>query len=171
MSGMPASRVRPLLESDLQLVLGWRNHDSVRKYMYTQHEISVEEHIAWFQRASVDQSRHLLIYERDGQPTGYLHFHEIGKGGVAEWGCYVSPDALRGSGTDLGFRAVEHAFTVLKLHKLCGQALAYNQKSIDFQLRVGFSQEGRLRDQHFDGQAYHDIICFGLTEDQWKSSN
>jgi len=162
---LSSSGARPMVEADLMQVLAWRNHESVRQYMYTQHEISEAEHRAWFERASVDNTRHLLIYERSGEATGYFHFHEIATG-IAEWGCYVSPDAPRGSGTDLGLRAIEYGFTVLKLHKLCGQALAYNQRSVDFQLRIGFSQEGRLRDHHFDGKAYHDIICFGLIADQ-----
>jgi len=35
------------------------------------------------------------------------------------------------------------------------------------QLRLGFQREGVLRQQHFDGQQYHDVVCFGLLANEW----
>jgi len=153
---------------DLPLVLAWRNHESVRRFMYTQHEISAEEHSGWFDRASQDPARHLLIYEQGGEPLGFAHLNELSCGGIADWGFYNAPNAPRGTGSALGRLVLWHAFDCAGLHKVCGQALAYNQRSIEFHRKMGFVQEGTLRDQHFDGQAYHDVVCFGLIVDQWQ---
>ena len=163
----PLSCLRPMVREDLTRVLAWRNHPEVRRYMYTRHEIGLDEHTRWFERASVDPARHLLIFERDGLPLGYVQFHRVAPGEIADWGFYVAPDAPGGTGRHLGECALDHAFGALKLHKVCGQALAFNERSIQFHLRQGFRQEGRLREQHFDGREYHDIVCFGLLAAEW----
>ena len=156
------TQLRPMIREDLERVLSWRNHAEVRRYMYTQHEISLEEHTQWYERATVDASRHLLVFEIDGTPVGFINIHEIAPGGIADWGFYAAPDAPQGTGRQLGKAAVQYAFGQAGLHKICGQAIAYNHRSIKFHLNQGFQQEGILREQHFDGQEYHDVVCFGL---------
>lgn len=164
------SQIRPMVHADLGRVLAWRNHPDVRRYMYTQHEITLDEHQRWFERTLPDPKKHLLIFEVNHLPLGFVNFNEVGNGGIANWGFYVAPDAPKGSGRQLGCAALSHAFTQLKLHKVCGQALAYNQRSILFHQSLGFQQEGTLRDQHFDGERYHNVICFGLLSREWQPS-
>ncbi|VVM43127.1 MULTISPECIES: UDP-4-amino-4,6-dideoxy-N-acetyl-beta-L-altrosamine N-acetyltransferase [Pseudomonas] len=151
-----------MTREDLERVLDWRNHVEVRRFMYTQHEISLTEHTRWFERASLDASRHLLMFESDAVPLGFINIHQIASGGIADWGFYTAPDAPRGTGRQLGEAALQYAFTQAGLHKICGQAIAYNERSIRFHVNLGFQQEGILREQHFDGQRYHDVVCFGL---------
>ena len=157
-----------MVHADLELVLTWRNHPDVRRYMYTQHEITLAEHQSWFERTSPDLKKHLLVFEANHQPLGFVNLSEAVMGGTADWGFYAAPDAPKGSGRQLGHAALSHAFTQLKLHKVCGQALSYNQRSIKFHQTLGFQQEGILRDQHFDGERYHDVICFGLLCHEWQ---
>lgn len=161
--------LRTMTTEDLERVLAWRNHPDIRRYMYTQHEISPEEHHRWFEKASLDPSRRLLVFELDGVPCGYVQFSGVAAGGIADWGFYVSPEAEKGTGRALGYTALDHAFQELALHKVFGQALAFNERSIAFHISLGFSREGVLRDQHFDGKRYHDVICFGLLRNEWPS--
>jgi UDP-4-amino-4,6-dideoxy-N-acetyl-beta-L-altrosamine N-acetyltransferase len=155
-------------QSDLEQVLAWRNDPEVRRYMYTQHEISLDEHTRWFERASQDASRHLLVFESDGVPLGFINIHQNTTDGVADWGFYAAPDAPKGTGRRLGQAVQHYVFVQAGLHKLCGQALAYNERSIRFHQNLGFQQEGILREQHFDGQNYHDVVCFGLLASEWQ---
>nr|WP_255676088.1 UDP-4-amino-4,6-dideoxy-N-acetyl-beta-L-altrosamine N-acetyltransferase [Pusillimonas sp. MFBS29] len=159
--------IRKVTRDDLELILCWRNHFDVRKYMYTQHEISLEEHINWFDRASKDTARHLLIFEENNMPLGFINLHLLGEGGIANWGFYVAPNAPKGTGWKLGQDLLHYAFVILGLHKVCGQVLSYNERSIRFHLRLGFQQEGVLREQHFDGNSYHAVICLGLLATDW----
>ncbi|MDZ7809369.1 MAG: UDP-4-amino-4,6-dideoxy-N-acetyl-beta-L-altrosamine N-acetyltransferase [Arhodomonas sp.] len=161
--------LRPLEASDLETVRGWRNHPEVRAYMYTKHEIGAEEHLAWFERVRHDESRHAMIFQIDQQPIGFLQFSVVDvKAGRADWGFYLAPDAPRGSGYQLGESALTHAFDQLSLHKVCGEALAYNERSIRFHERLGFTKEASLRDHHFDGETYHDVVGFGLLSAEWN---
>lgn len=169
-SSLP-SQIRPMNHADLALVLAWRNHPEVRRYMYTQHEITLAEHQSWFERSLPDPKKHLLVFEANHQPVGFVNFNETGSGGIADWGFYAAPDAPKGSGRQLGRAALSHAFTQLKLHKVNGQALAYNERSIQLHQTLGFQQEGILRDQHFDGERYHHVICFGLLGHEWQPNS
>lgn len=171
MNQTPQHGVRTMVDADLDRVLAWRNHPDVRRYMYSQHEISPDEHIRWFGKASKDPERHLLIYECDSTPLGFINIHQIAPGGIADWGFYATPDAPQGTGKLLGQATLQFAFTNIGLHKVCGQALAYNERSIRFHQKLGFHQEAVLRQQHFDGQNYHDVVCFGLLATEWHPDN
>ncbi len=166
---LDACLIRKVTEDDLPMVLAWRNHADVRRYMFTQHEISLDEHRNWFAKASRDPSRCLLIVEENKQAIGYVQFSKVEDGGVADWGFYARPDAPKGSGRKLGVMALNHAFGSLELHKVCGQAIASNQASIAFHQRLGFALEGVLRDQQRINGAYHSLHCFGLLAGDWQS--
>lgn len=156
-------QLRPILEAELEVVREWRNHPDVRRYMYTQHEIGAEEHRAWFERAQQDPNRHPLLYLRQGTPMGFANISIVNvPARRAEWGFYLAPDSLAGSGQRLGRATLAYAFETLGLHKLCGEALAFNTRSIRFHERLGFTREATLRDHHFDGHAFHEVIGFGL---------
>lgn len=159
--------IRSLGLSDLSMVLVWRNHPNIRQFMFTQHEITLEEHTAWFQKASRDNMRSLLIVEEKEQPIGYVQFSHVSNGGVADWGFYVAPGSPQGTGRKLGATALNHAFGVLNLHKVCGQAIEHNAASIGFHQALSFRQEGVLREQQRIGDTYHNIICFGLLAREW----
>lgn len=163
--------VRQLKPEDLERVLCWRNHPEVRQNMYTQHEISLDEHTRWFERASQDPNRQLLVFEWAGEPLGFVNLHEFAPGRIVEWGFYVAPGVPKGTGRLLGLTTLSYVFNQEKFHKICGQALSFNERSIRFHQRLGFKSEGTLRKQHYDGQQYHDVVCFGLLADEWTAEN
>lgn len=162
-------QIRSMIEDDLPMVLAWRNHPEVRRFMFTQHEISLEEHAQWFMRAAQDNARRLLIVQEQGSPIGYVQFSNVEPGGVADWGFYARPDSAKGTGNKLGESVLDHAFGQLKLHKVCGQAIDTNQASIRFHERLGFKREAVLRDQKRINDQYQALICFGLLAHEWQS--
>ena len=160
--------LRPMIESDLEQVLKWRNHPDVRSYMYSTHEIRMDEHRAWYAHASKNPAIDLLIYEQNGQAYGFANITLTRCPEVADWGFYIAPGAPKGCGRELGARTLNYAFVKLSLHKICGQALGFNERSISFHKRLGFVEEGRLRDQHFHGDQFQDVVCFGLLSSEWQ---
>lgn len=159
--------IRNVHSEDLDLLLEWRNHPDVRRYMLSQHEISRQEHVSWFQRASSDASRRLLLVEEEDVPLGFVNFSGVAQGTAADWGFYAAPGAPKGAGAKIGTAALDLAFDALDLHKVCGQALAFNKASIRFHEKLGFTKEGLLREQHRIDGVYHDMICFGLIRSEW----
>lgn len=159
--------IRSLTYADLGDVLAWRNHPDVRRFMFTQHEISMSEHLQWYENTLKIRNLQMLIVEESDQALGYVQLSDVTPHGVADWGFYTKPGAPKGSGYKLGKTALNYAFKILQLHKICGQALEFNQASVSFHRRLGFSQEGFLREQkNINGQR-HNLICFGLLAEEW----
>jgi UDP-4-amino-4,6-dideoxy-N-acetyl-beta-L-altrosamine N-acetyltransferase len=161
--------LRPMTGSDLALVRAWRNSPSVRQVMFSRHEIGADEHARWFEQASRDATRRLLILERDSVPLGHVNFSGVAPGGVADWGFYAAPGAPRGTGRTLGRLALRLAFVGEGLHKVCGRVLADNEDSLRMHRALGFHEEGVLREQHRRDEAYLDIHCFGLLAREWRA--
>ena len=164
-------KIRVIQQSDLELILRWRNHPKIRRHMYSQHLITWDEHLRWFLKKKKDPKTHLLMFELDKNPEGFISFRENECVGTAEWGFYLSPDAPKNTGRLLGFAGLSYAFETICVHKVCGEALGYNEKSIRLHLSLGFQQEGVLRQHHFDGKTYYDVIRFGLLVDRWDEKD
>jgi UDP-4-amino-4,6-dideoxy-N-acetyl-beta-L-altrosamine N-acetyltransferase len=162
--------IRPLIAQDLPQVLGWRNDPAIRNVMFTSREIGFDEHQAWFERVYQDPTRRLLIVETQDGPLGFVQFSAVEDEGVSDWGFYARPDAPKGSGRLLGLTSLDHAFFSLHLHKVCGQAIARNQASIGLHKRLGFHEEGLLREQHRINGAFESVFCFGLLRSEWSET-
>lgn len=160
-------KVRVLTEDDLLQVLSWRNHPDVRRFMYSTHEISLEEHRNWFLSNQKSNRHILLIYEQDDKASGFIKFTPGADGSVCDWGFYLAPESPKGTGIRLGVTALEYAFNGLGVNKVIGEALAFNDKSIRFHKRLGFEEEARLKAYHFDGEKYNDVVRFGLMRKDW----
>jgi UDP-4-amino-4,6-dideoxy-N-acetyl-beta-L-altrosamine N-acetyltransferase len=137
--------------------------------MYTDREISPQEHAQWYEHASQDNMRSLLIFECDKRAQGFVNLHRVADWGLGEWGFYAAPGAIRGTGRALGEAALDYAFNTLQLHKICGEVIANNIRSLRLHEMLGFQREGILREQHFDGKKHWDVHCFGLLANEWCS--
>ena len=161
--------LRPLEESSLKLILHWRNTPAVRQAMFTQHEISWEEHKAWFRRAQADDTNRWFLYlNKNNQPSGVVYFKNIDAAHQsAYWGFYASPDATPGTGLRMSLDALDKAFNELALEKLNADVLVSNSKSLKMHKNVGFAEEGLFREHFFDGEQRVDVIRFGILAHEW----
>jgi UDP-4-amino-4,6-dideoxy-N-acetyl-beta-L-altrosamine N-acetyltransferase len=162
--------VRAMTDHDLPMVLAWRNHPAVRRYMLTKDEISLEEHRKWFARVKVDNTRQQLIVLDGTEPIGFVQLNPVAEGSTAKWGFYARPGGPKGSGTKIGKAALTHAFKTLGLYKVCGQAIESNKASIALHQKLGFAEEGLLQEQQRTGNQHHNLFCFGLLAKDWQES-
>lgn len=161
--------LRQMQDSDLALVLQWRNRDEVRHNMYTNAIISMEEHIRWWHRESVNTATHLLIADVDGKAAGVVNFtHYTGEGGIASWAFYSGDTQVRGIGSLMEVAALEYAFEVLKVRRLECEVLAFNYPVVRFHRKFGFKIEG-IKQQAYqrDGELY-DIYSLAMLADNWR---
>jgi len=163
--------LRPMAVSDISTVLMWRNHPSIRKWMYSNQEISIEAHNKWFESSRNDPSKTLLIYTEADIPLGFLNFKAINSERIAEWGFYTSPEAPKGTGRHMGICGLNYAFIRRNFHRVFATVLDFNVRSVTYHERLGFSKEGILRSHHFDGKIYRNVYLFGLLKDEWSALN
>jgi UDP-4-amino-4,6-dideoxy-N-acetyl-beta-L-altrosamine N-acetyltransferase len=161
--------IRPLEESDLELILPWRNAPAVRQAMFTQHEISCDEHQAWFHLMQADDSKRWFLYlNENNQPSGVVYFTDLDPAQRSLfWGFYASPDSSPGSGLRMSLDALDKAFNELALEKLNADVLANNLRSLNMHKIVGFAEEGHFRKQFFNGEQRIDVIRFAILASEW----
>lgn len=164
-------KLRAIKANELELMRSWRNEPDVRKNMYTQHEISNEEHMAWWSRTSQRDDQKYFMYERSSTPLGIVGFTLIDQSNSnCSWAFYSAPGAPRGTGSRMEFLALEYVFGALNMHKLYCEVLAFNTAVIKLHQKFGFKVEGILRQQYNSNDEYIDIIRLGLLEDEWMQN-
>lgn len=127
-------------ETDLEKVLRWRNHPDVRKCMLSQHEITLAEHRAWFERSVKDATRALLVVEEDDLAIGCVVFSNVSYKGATEWSFYVDPNSGPGTGKKVCMCGLGYAFDLLNINSVLGRVLATNIASIRLHARLGFTR-------------------------------
>jgi UDP-4-amino-4,6-dideoxy-N-acetyl-beta-L-altrosamine N-acetyltransferase len=163
--------LRSITEDDLELIRSWRNHPAIASKMYKRHEISADEHTAWWVRTSARQDQGYFMYENAGEPLGVVGFTEIDPdNGNCFWAFYASPTAPRGTGSCMEFLALEHVFQTLGIHKLSCEVLAFNEAVIRLHKKFGFQVEGVFRDHHKLNDKYIDIVRLGLLGLEWSET-
>jgi len=162
-------RLRKIADSELELMLSWRNAPSVRANMYTRDEIALEDHLAWWQTVQNREDQQYFMYESEvGFPSGIVAFTLIDQiNANGSWAFYAAPDVSRGTGSKMEFLALEYAFQQLKLHKLHCEVLAFNQTVIKLHQKFGFFVEGVFRQQHKIEAGFEDIYRLGLLKSEW----
>ena len=127
------THLRKLEESDLDIILSWRNHDEIRKYMMNDSLITYQDHLQWFKNNQNRVDRLFYVFEYNSVPKGYVSYQKIENSLAYEWGFYISPNSEKGMGTLLGEIALKYAFEQLDCEKIFGQVLSFNQKSMHLQ--------------------------------------
>ncbi len=171
--GLDQSRytLRPLRREDGGMILDWRNDARVRKHMYTDHVISPEEHGRWFERVLLRESAVHYIFELQGEPIGHVGFSKLEKlHQRAEWTFHLRPEgAPRGSGSALGFFAIDCFFNALGMRKLVGEVLSDNDKSLKMHRNLGFVEEGVRLAHVARGGSWVNVHEFAILQESWPS--
>lgn len=163
-------KLRWMTETDLNLVRQWRNSPRIMRCGITDHEITETEHREWFARVEHDPACRYFLLEYRGRPIGVVYFFDIDRvHDRCHWGFYLGEvDAPVGSGTALGYLALNYIFDVEKIRKVAGEVLASNQESRRFFDKIGFSQEGSLRRHVCKNGEYVDLLIYGLFAEEWQ---
>ena len=87
---------------------------------------------------------------------------------IAEFGILIGDKNHwgRGLGSAISRALVRYGFRELNLHRIYLKVLSTNERAISVYRRLGFQQEGVLRDEQFRDGRYVDVIVMGLLENE-----
>ncbi len=163
--------LRPLREGDKDQMLAWRNSPEVAQYMYSDHVISADEHERWFSRVLLRPPTSMYwIIEVDGRGIGVVNLVDINRSDKrCSWAFYIADPAMRGSGVGpaLEFAVLEYVFNRLGIEKLCCEVLEGNEAVVNLHKKLGFQQEGHLRQQVIKGGQRRDVHVLGMLTEDW----
>ncbi|HEY3561126.1 MAG TPA: GNAT family N-acetyltransferase [Kribbella sp.] len=148
--------LRTATDDDVDTIRRLRNQQANRDVSVTSHEITAAEHAAWWAKTSVDPSRRVLIYTRDGATAGVVNFFDL-DGSSGGWGFFLDADGLAERGETLPAwieimrEATAYAFDELGLDVLTGEVLEHNTVVRQMNRRFRFT-EGPPETRYADGR-------------------
>jgi RimJ/RimL family protein N-acetyltransferase len=169
--------LRAATDKDVDDILRWRNQPANREVSITSHEITPAEHAAWWARASVDPTRRVLVYERDGAGAGVVNFFDLALDGQPRsgaWGFFLDSAGLAERGATLPAwieimkEAEGYAFDELGIDELHGEVLEQNTVVRQMNRRFRFVEgEPETREAH--GRTIV-VLPISLRRDQRRSA-
>lgn len=146
-----------------------RNSPGVRQYMYSDHEISVEEHARWLAGLDGNDNARVLTVVWQGDVVGLVSLNPISaRDRTASWAFYLSEQVQgMGIGAVVEFKLLELAFTELGLAKLNCEVLASNMKVVAMHQKFGFKIEGNRRQNVLKDNTRMDVLLLGVLASEW----
>ena len=164
------TKLRPLQESDLALILKWRNSDRIRQNMFHSGIISWQQHVAWFEHLQFREDQRVLLFLLSNNPLGVVNFTNINNRteNFCEWGFYIGcEEATKGSGLAMGILSLDFAFQKLGVHHIIGQCFIFNRASSNYHEKLGFvyrDDSNKLFER--DGTIFN-VKQYELTVNEW----
>lgn len=153
----------------LEKILAIRNQEGVRKWMYTSHEIPIDEHLAWVERVTKDpRSLVFAVCDRGADPIGLVSANSIDRlHRKTDWSYYLDQTARGGLGKALEYTFINFVFFELGFEKLNCEVIEGNIPVINIHKKFLFKEEGFRRSNiEKDGKRLG-VHFLGLTSDEW----
>jgi len=161
--------LRPISYDDTELIVSWRNKDTVRKNFIYQKSFSIEGHISWMSNmVETGKAVQMMICRIDSNtPIGSVYIRDIDSVHMkGEYGIFIGEDNARGQGvgTAAAKLMIAYAFEQLLLHRVYLRAFAENKPAIRSYEKAGFLQEGYLRDDVCIDGIFRDIVWMAIVK-------
>ncbi|MFF0622119.1 GNAT family N-acetyltransferase [Streptomyces sp. NPDC004296] len=135
---------------------------------------SAEGHRAWAKEQAVaecDDDRFRLAVETTdtGELVGTVGSHRTGRcSGWFEFDVMIGAEHRRkGYATEALVLLLRFMFAERRYHKCLAAVLAHNEASLALFRRLGFTEEGRLREHVFFAGRHHDLVMMGMLVDEF----
>ena len=149
---------------ELEMILTWRNHAEVRKWMMNTAPITLEDHLAYVESLKQRDDAYYWLVRRGGIPVGVLNI--MGEGiqeGIGEPGFYLAPEVLnRGEGILLLQNYKKLFLNILDFEILLGHNYVENVNALQLSLFFGAKIDGVIEKS---GRKY---ISISLRKENFK---
>ncbi len=165
--------LRSVAEEDAEFISGGENNPLVRETLFIglPTEISkIRSKIQnWIQ--SLESIVFIVMDKATDKPVGQSAFYRIDylSRAAVFYLAILDPKAWgRGFGTEATRMMVDYAFETLNLNRIQLHVFAGNRPAIAIYQKVGFVQEGLLRQAMFHNNEYCDFWVMGILKSDWQ---
>jgi RimJ/RimL family protein N-acetyltransferase len=137
--------------------------------------------VRWEQRAKGEDAAsdrppdalNLAIETLDGALLGTIGAHDIlQRMGTFTYGLSIGREHWRkGYASEAVTLFFRYYFRELRYQKVNAHVFAFNERSRRFHERFGFILKGQVRRGWYTGGAYHDIILYGMTAEEFEEKH
>jgi len=105
-------------QKEKEMILEWRNHPEIRKWMYNQEKIKLEEHLNFIDSLKSRNDKLYFLVKKQDEYIGVVDFLDLDKKEIF-YGMYANPySKILGIGRILNEISIDFAFNFLKAKKL-----------------------------------------------------
>lgn len=156
--------LRPLAESDVDSIMTWVNRPEIVGNLaaFSGAAMTREQELDWCKRTIAGPDRVFSVFATDDDRyLGQVGVHQIhARSKVGRLGAVIATKSEMGKG--YGSAAItavmDRAFGELGLHKLWLMVFRTNERGQRLYKRLGFVEEGILREEYFHEGAWHDMV-------------
>ena len=165
--------LRSLTDDDMMILYRWINDPELIRFTNNYRPISEAEQRVWFQSLSERKDQIILGIEarKERKLIGTCGLYSIEQlnrkaevrikiGDISYWG--------RGYGKEAMTLLLDFAFSDLNLRRLWLKVLPTNISALKLYKKVGFEEEGTLREDLYIQGKYHDLIVMGLLRENME---
>lgn len=136
--------------------------------------VSAHRQVQYLRRMIKSATDMLFVITRldDGKMVGTIGLHEVDTHlKLARLGLLIFRQADRGRdfGNEATALLLEYAFGTLSLNKVYVNLFETNVRSQQHYYRLGFTAEGRLREEYLLGETYHDVSRMSILKREWAA--
>lgn len=110
-----------------KMVLSWRNNPNIKKWMYTNDDITLDNHLKFIDSLKENDLKKYFLVMNNEQYIGVIDFTDISEKSL-KMGLYSNPD-LKGMGRILLEIIVEYSFNVLNTDKIIAEVFSNNTQA------------------------------------------
>lgn len=161
--------LRPLKINDWENTLRWRNNITIKE-MAMMHPFPITEIVEkeWYNailKSTSDKTIYFAVANKNDAPIGFITLNKIN---YTHKNCYLGIviGDREEQGKGYGKEAIElitaYAFKTLNLNKITVEVVEINKHALMLYKKLGFTEEGRLKQHYYTGGVYLDVIIMSL---------
>ena len=120
-----------------EMVLIWRNSSEIRKWMYSQEEIELNDHLNFIESLKSRKDKLYFLVKKDKEYIGVIDFTEIIEEESLHMDIYTNPN-IKGDGKILLNKIIEYSFDNLKVKKIYSEVFSQNNKAYELYEKYNF---------------------------------
>jgi UDP-4-amino-4,6-dideoxy-N-acetyl-beta-L-altrosamine N-acetyltransferase len=146
-----------------------RNESGIRKWMYTDHIIKIDEHLSWIKCLESDKSQMFFVVMDDKKNTlGVIYAIKIDRlHKKTDWGYYLTQTARGGLGAALEYSFIDFMFNSQGIEKLNCEIIEGNETVIKLHKKYLFNEEGFKKSNIIRNGNRVGVYLLGLTKEEW----
>lgn len=162
--------LRAIEERDVERLRGWRNHPELMGLHFSDLPVADIEQQEWYKAYPKSNTKVFIVETKQQEAVGYVLLKDLDhKNRQVEIGIHLDPAHHgKGYGKDAFQTLARYCFAELNMHRVYLQVFGFNERAAGLYRKLGFVEEGRLRECFFTQGAYQDIIVMSLLEGEFK---
>jgi RimJ/RimL family protein N-acetyltransferase len=160
--------------TDLERNHRWVNDREVTRFLVLRYPMSLAAEEGWMRertsKVMTFDAPFFAIETKDGRHIGNTNLFDVQpENSCADLGIMIGEKDCwsQGFGSDALRTLLRFGFEEMNLHRIALNVYAFNERGIACYRKVGFVEEGRMRERIFTEGGYHDLIWMSVLRGDW----